>query len=372
MAKPASDGDTGKAPLRVVVVTPLGRGGRGGIDRLMDQLRAEFQERPPCGFDVAFVASRGPHALVLSPFYLLGTMLGLALRKAMRRVDLVHINLSQGGSVYRKIAIARLCRILAVPYVIHLHGSHFDRFWNSASPRLDRALSTLFSRAAVIVVLGNRWAGFVRQRLPEITDRIGVMPNACRDSSRPDSTKRDSGLVRILFLGELGRRKGVPQLVAALDRLRQNDNWCAVLAGDGDIQATRAALKALKLDARCSVPGWFGTDEVETLLRESDILALPSFDEGLPMSIVEACAHAMAIVATPIGAIEDIVTSNENGLLVQPGDVNGLADALTRLIDDPQLRARLGRNARSTFEERLNMTTYRRRLLDIWRQAAVR
>lgn len=372
MPKPSTEVDSRRALVRVVVVTPLGRGGRGGIDRLMDELRTEFETRPPEGLDVAFATSRGPHALVLSPFYLLATMLQLAVRKASGRVDLVHINLSQDGSAYRKMAIAGLCRMLNLPYVIHLHGSHFDRFWDCASPRLDRALTRLFSHAASIIVLGNHWSHYVGRKLPAAADRIVIMPTASRDVPLSQPKRDASRPVQILFLGQLGPRKGTPQLLAALDRIRQNDRWRTVLAGDGDIDAARAKLKALELDGRCTVTGWVSDEQVGMLLASSDILVLPSFDEGLPLSIVEACAHAMAIVTTPVGAIEDVIQPEQTGLLVPPGDSVALAEALERLVEDPSLRARLGRNARAVFEERLNIEACAKRLSEVWRQAAER
>jgi len=361
-----SAGEAGS--ISVVVFTPLGWKGRGGIDRMMDELRASF---PASRSDVAarFVTTRGPGHIVWSPFFLLCAMAQLCWLKLRGKADVVHINLASGGSVYRKLPLGALCHVLGVPYVLHLHGAEFHKFWDGASPWLDRALTRLFARAAAIIVLGNVWARYINRRLRSADDRIVILPNASRRPSAQSPAPAKTG-INIVFLGQLGARKGVPQLVAALDRIRGNAEWRATIAGDGEVTKTKSDVERLGLSDRIAIPGWVGDAQVQALLAAADVLVLPSFDENLPMSVVEACAHGLAIVTTPVGAVEDIIQNDENGLLVQPGNVDQLAAALARLVEAPELRARLGRNARAVYEDRLNLDAYTRRLLETWRNAA--
>jgi glycosyltransferase involved in cell wall biosynthesis len=87
------------------------------------------------------------------------------------------------------------------------------------------------------------------------------------------------------------------------------------------------------------------------------------------MTILEAFAQGIPVVATPVGVVPDVVVQNVNGLLVQPGDVHALADALAELIDNPALRQRLGASARRDHAARYEMNDYLSRLAKIWRQA---
>ena len=77
----------------------------------------------------------------------------------------------------------------------------------------------------------------------------------------------------------------------------------------------------LGLVSRVAVPGWVGSDGVERLIANSSILVLPSFVENLPMSVIEGMAAGLAVVATPVGAVEEIIEHEKTGLLIPPGDV---------------------------------------------------
>jgi glycosyltransferase involved in cell wall biosynthesis len=113
-----------------------------------------------------------------------------------------------------------------------------------------------------------------------------------------------------------------------------------------------------------------GPQGVADLLAQAHILVLPSFDENLPMSVIEGMAHELAIVTTPVGAVEDIIEDGVTGLLVPPGDAKALARALTRLITDTALRKALGRAAGAFHEEHLEIERYVVRLQRIWSETA--
>jgi glycosyltransferase involved in cell wall biosynthesis len=359
--------DRAPRPLHVVVVTPLGSGGQGGIDRLMDELRAGFRERNADKVDVVFSTSRGSGSLAFAPLYLAKTIFVLAARKIFRRVDLVHVNLSQGGSAYRKIVVAWVCRGLRIPYVLHLHGSHFHHFWDTAPPRLGRMLDRLFSHAAGTIVLGKFWADYIAGKTPLSKSCTIILPNATRSAVFDKPNDSADVPLRLLFLGEIGQRKGIPQLITALARLREHSGWHAVLAGNGDIDATRQRVSSLNMAERISVPGWVNDRGVRKLLQTADIFILPSFDENLPMSVIEAFAYGVAVIATPVGAVTDIVRDGETGLLVPPGDVDALTAALLRLLADADLRRRLGTNAKTFHTEKLEIGRYVDQLIAIWR-----
>jgi glycosyltransferase involved in cell wall biosynthesis len=366
----AGEGEVGRS-VHIFVVTPLGLGGRGGIDRLMDELRKIFDEGKSGNIEVVFSASRGPGRLVSAPIYFARTICALVVRKISGRVDVVHINLAQYGSAYRKIVIAWLCRRLNVPYVVHLHGSRFQHFWDAAPPWLDRALVQLFSHAACTLVLGTYWANYVATRAPAAASKIATFPTATRDKVRIRPESR-VGPIRILFSGKHGPRKGVRELTAALGRLADSPNWSATLTGNGEFDKTREEIAKLGLANRVTVPGWIDDDAFETLLSQADILVLPSHDENLPLSVVEAFACGIAVISTHVGALADIVQDEVTGLVVTPGDVDGLVAALDRLLGDPQLRKRLGQNARLLYEERLNLEHYTTRLIDTWRRTSLK
>jgi glycosyltransferase involved in cell wall biosynthesis len=97
---------------------------------------------------------------------------------------------------------------------------------------------------------------------------------------------------------------------------------------------------------------------------------LPSFAENLPLSIIEGMASGLAIVATPVGAVGDIVSDGETGLLVKPGDVDGLTEALTRTVTDPELRRRLGAAALAFHRQKLDVAPFTAAIERVWLEAA--
>src|SRR5204863_6670367 len=97
---------------------------------------------------------------------------------------------------------------------------------------------------------------------------------------------------------------------------------------------------------------------------------LPSFAENLPMSILEAFACGIAVIATPVGAVTDVITHETTGLLVPPGDVDALTDALRRLIADGKLREALGAAAKRDHAQYYEIGAYTSQLTAIWLKAA--
>jgi glycosyltransferase involved in cell wall biosynthesis len=264
--------------------------------------------------------------------------------------------------------LAKLLRLLGIPYVVQVHGANFNNFWKGTPQSIHRSIARFFENSGCVILLGEQIAADFIDENPRLAPLIRVIYNASRPV--PSSVRRQPENVRILFLGRIGTRKGVPQLIEALQMLDDLPGWDALIAGDGGVKESLTAVAARKLQHRVSVCGWLDQSAVEEALSGSSILALPSFEEALPMAIVEAFAHGLAVVATPVGAIAEIVKHRETGLLVEPGDVTGLALALTELLSDPELLQRLGRQARAFHAMHLDIDRQSSELVAIWKRLA--
>ena len=356
--------------LHVVVATPLGEGGHGGIDRVVDEIRHQLAAVQPDDIEVTFLTTRGRRHILLSPFYFGMALCQLMALRLCGRADVLHVNLSSHGSTVRKVLMCRLATMLNIPYIVHLHGSRFRAFYQNVGRMGRREILGMFDRAARIVVLGAVWRTFVTELSPNLSDRVDILPNATR--SPPSIGSREDRPVCVLFLGKVGKRKGVPQLVEAFSRLCDTPGWVGIIAGDGEVEPTQAEIERRGMTSRVTLTGWVAPAQVEAYLAKADILVLPSFDENLPMSVIEAMGYGLAVVATPVGAVADIITHNETGLLVPTGDSERLADAVGLLIGDPAMRERLGIKARAFHREHLNIDSYLPRLVTIWRAAAAK
>lgn len=354
--------------VHVLVATPSGTAGQGGIDRIMGGLKGELERQHQNAAEVEFRATRGPGHIAFAPLYLAGFLGRMLLRKAMGRLDLVHINLASGGSTHRKLQVARLARLLGVPYILHLHGGDYPNFWADDGGHRSRSIRAMFAGAARIIVLGRVWREFVAGRAPESASRIVVIPNA---APRPDRPRRGGGATtNILFLGRIHDLKGVPELGEALHNLRDRPDWHATIAGDGFVDEARAKAVDYGLGERVDIPGWVDGERVAELLAEADILVLPSHTENLPLSIIEAMAAGVAVVATPVGAVPDVVRDEETGLLVPVGDPVALTAALRRLLDDKALRQRLAAAGQALHRQALDIEPFALAIRGVWLDAA--
>jgi glycosyltransferase involved in cell wall biosynthesis len=225
------------------------------------------------------------------------------------------------------------------------------------------------SRASQIVVIGEYWRRYLVETLGVPGEIVTVIHNAA--PLPPEPAPRGNRKCRIVALGQLGARKGTPELIDALasSAMRELD-WEAVIAGNGDVEESRRRVVALGLQDRVQIPGWVDAATVAQLLASADVFTLPSHNEGLPVAILEAMSAVLPVVTTPVGAISELVIPGETGYLLTPGSATELAETLRRLVSDAALRVRLGRNGRKRVEQHFRIEATAERFVTIYRTLA--
>jgi glycosyltransferase involved in cell wall biosynthesis len=289
--------------------------------------------------------------------------------------NLLHVNITGRGSTMRKMALTAIARAVSLPYVLHIHDYDYAADVLSRGALMRRLVRGMFSAAAQIIVLGTEAERSLRAALGLGDMSVLVLPNATPDprpSPRAAARAAASDPVRLVFLGHLSARKGVPELLEALASPAMAAlPWRATLAGGGPVDEFRARASALGLAERVDFPGWIDQEAASALCAAADILVLPSHAEGLAMSVLEGMAHGLAVVTTPVGAHAEVIEPEKSGLLAPPGDVAALSTALKRLIDDSALRERLRAGARQRFLERFDVRSYAARLARLHVELAV-
>lgn len=284
---------------------------------------------------------------------------------ATRRVDVLHLHVSERGSLARKGFLLRAASAVGVPVVLHCHGAEFADELAGMSPRARGLVRSVFSRASEVAVLGM---GMVDTVVHAGADpaRVRVVPNPV---ALPDAVPdRPEGIeVPALFLGRLAQRKGASDLVRAVAGLQPEvqDRLRLRMFGDGPVEEVRALVDELGVGAAVSVRGWLSPDARDDELARAEVFILPSYNEGLPMALLEAMAWGVVPLVTPVGGIPAVVTDHGNGLLVTPGDTAAIAAALVELMADVALRSRLASAARVTAEGH-DVRSYVREWLSSW------
>lgn len=258
-----------------------------------------------------------------------------------KRISIVHLQVTTGLSIERELLTALIARSLRLPVVTQFHGAGQQDDYRKG-PAVHRLMyRTLIGVSDAILILGTngqRWISAIRP-----SARTAIVPNFVslhRDQETPPAQPP-----AVLFVGRLGQRKGVYDLLSALELLAGQGcvppTW---FVGDGELSAVRTRIERSEaLSGSVTVLGWKDQSTVTELMMSSTALVLPSYAEGLPLAILEAMALGRAVIATRVGDVEDAVVDGENGILLSPGDVPGLANAIREMVTHPVRAAEMGR-----------------------------
>jgi glycosyltransferase involved in cell wall biosynthesis len=356
-----------KVPSLILHVCPGGLEHGGGIGRMIGYMIDAWRETPNSP-SMRVLDTRGAGHIALSPWHLARS---LALIAALRRQrPLLHVHVAGRGSTIRKIIVVQFSRLLRLPIVLHLHDYNYRESLNRFPALVRHAAVAMFRASNQVVVLGQGDRNLAESVLNVDPRRLSVVPNAV--PAAPDRKRSEvNRTIRILFSGNPSRRKGLHDLIAALNIAPVRDlDWMLTVAGGGsETETFREMSRKAGLSDRISFTGWVGRDQVDSLLEAADVLVLPSYAEGMAMSVLEGMSHGLCIVCTPVGSLKDVVENEVTGLIVQPGEVGALSAALARAVMDPSLRARLGGAAVRHFAENFNAASYPERMLPIYRAA---
>jgi len=336
--------------------TPKG----GGMFKVADYLiQAQACSTPAGAAELRPLDTRGG-ANALYSFWVLATALARLVRGRLDgRLAGVHVNMAERLSLFRKSAVVVTSRALGIPVVLHLHAAQLHHFYRTLPRPLQALTRWVFSLPASCVVLGTAAKSFVIDELQVPADRVEIVINGVPEPTEARRKVVSHAVQRVLFVGNLSERKGVSDLLQALalpgfDAARLEVN----LAGGGDVQAYQARAKELGIDRFVRFEGWSDQTQVARLMARADVLVLASYDEGLPLVILEALANGVAVVCSPVGEIPSVLTHDVNACFVRPGDVAGLAAALQRVLQQPELMDTLEHNGRTLYEQQFSLTRF--------------
>jgi glycosyltransferase involved in cell wall biosynthesis len=309
----------------------------------------------------------------LNPFGELNTLRGLWHILKQVRPDIVH-NVTPKPVIYgTRVARALGARgiVNAISGFGHVYGSRSRLpFLRSL---LDRAYAGSFRPPNVrIIVQNDADRAEVLRLCSAAGDRVRLIPGSGVDLAQFQPAPEPAGVPTVLLPARLLRAKGIYEFATAAAELRRCGLSARfVVAGRLD-RANRGALSAMEVTQLAAASGvqWLGDClDMPRCLSEAHIVCLPTYyREGVPKALLEACAAGRAIVTTDIPGCRDVVRAGDNGLLVPPRDAAALAAALRQLLEDPQLRARMGRAGRARAEREFGIETVVRSHLELYRE----
>jgi glycosyltransferase involved in cell wall biosynthesis len=349
---------------------------RGGISTLIETIG----DRRPGNYEYRIIGThsdcKGSHEnetvrgkAAQAAVYFVGLLQIVAAILWYRR-KIFHVHLSQEGSALRKGLICLILRFSRSRYLIHTHAAE-DKLFHAWVPDVARRVILWgFRGSQYCLVLNQHWAEYYSQRLFLKPEQILILPNPADLPARvPDRTSGRK--LNILFLGRLGIRKGVFDLIRAFALLPEEvrQSCQLTLAGDGELQAARDLATETGCITEVKVTGWVSRSQVVQLLKEADVLALPSYAEGMAIAVLEGMGWGCAVITTSAGGSTAFLEDHRNCLLVEPGNIRTISEAIQTLYDNKEMRLALGSEARRTAEM-LSIDRYIDRLALIYQETA--
>ena len=277
------------------------------------------------------------------------------------------------------LAALEASRRTGVPNVVSIQGG--DGHWvGTCCATHKRAILAVLDHANKLLIGSRSFAGEVEDNHGTPIGRFTIVPGGVDTARfRPRDDWRAGELMNpaspaLLYHGRVDRRKGALDLVDAFAELIDADARAAapprlIISGIGpDSDAVRERVAELNLQAHVEQTGYAAYDDVPAIYRRADVFISPTYAEGFSNTILEAMSSGSAVVSTRSVGVVDCLRHEENGLLVEPGDVRELAAALRRILDDKALRARLAANALDEARRVYSWWTVANQIMDVYEQ----
>lgn len=343
-----------KDKILVISVNNLAKGGVASV--VTTFMQSEYLNS---NFDIHYFHSHDPKNFITKWISWIISVIYFPFLLLSGKFRVAHIHGSLKGSLFRKSFFLLWLKLFKVPTIYQCHAAQVEKYFNSKSEFQLKVIRVIFSLFTLRLCLGKKSVGLFEDKTNSKWD---VLFNPV-----PDITvlREKQDTCNFTFMGELTKRKGIDDLLEAFSQCN-NEHARLLVAGNGDIDTFKERCRTLGIENKVDFLGWINNSEKLQLLAKTDVVVLPSYAEGLPMSILEAMSVGLPVITTPVGAVEDAITARTHGLLIEPGNINDLCSALNELISDNEKREYLGNNAKSKFKQYFEVDVVAKKLAEYY------
>ncbi|GAB4031193.1 glycosyltransferase family 4 protein [Spirosoma jeollabukense] len=276
------------------------------------------------------------------PFFIIAFVKYLRLLIIDKDIKVIHMHGASYGSFYRKFLFFAAAKyFFSKKVVYHLHAAEFHVFYKNSDFLSKKMIASLINNSDSIVVLSTRWSNYVKETF---NPKYILVVNNPIEMPGNNFTYSADNQVKLLFMGRIGQRKGLFDL---LDVLTENhdryvNRLSLQIGGDGEVDKLKSYIQSNNLNDSVNYIGWANGDLKHRALSDCDVLILPSYNEGLPIAILEAMSYGKAIIATNVGGIPEVVKEGSNGFLIEPGDKLALKRNIDSILDDRSRLSKMG------------------------------
>lgn len=343
---------------------------RGGMTTVVESfLQHEF----PAPFKLTYIATHTEKNKIYNSFFFIKGLIRIIFFLLVKKPKIVHLHMSERGSFVRKYIIYKISKAFGTKIIVHTHGAEFHQYYLKASPKGKKRIVGMLKNVDKVIALGESWERTLKSIESE-TDTTIIMNSVALPQLVKNKDRRNS--FNILFLAVLIKRKGILDLIEASvpvikEASKNNKRISFQIAGDGELMETAKELIAsYGLGEFYQFHGWINEEQKKELLKETDLFVLPSYNEGLPLSILEALSYGIPIISTDVGSVNEAVIDGVNGYLIKPGDVQALSECLLGSLNTSAFE-KMGQASRELAERKFNHEIYFKKLEELYFQEVI-
>lgn len=334
---------------------------RGGISTLISEiLNSDLNS----DFAVEYIESqaedfKGFNKLILA----LKAVFLFVVKILTKNPSLVYVHIGSNASLYRESFFVVLAKIFGKKTVAHFHAGNVDEYLEKQSKSGRKFISWAIGQSDKLIAVSKDSAEKLQKLAPK--NEIEIIVNAIDTKPFEFSQNRfenRSTIVRLLFVGAMGKLKGETDLADAIKIIStKNTDFRVSFLGFGGENLQKYCAE-IRIENFIEFVGAVSLTERLAFFEKADIFVLPTYAEAMPMSVIEAMAAGLPIVSTTVGGIPELIEESEEGFLIEPANAQKLAEKLSILISDKDLRIKMGKKAQEKVGKELDFRVYTEKL----------
>lgn len=336
-----------KISSQILTIGPEHLNHRGGIGAVIDVYSRNFKK-------FKFIATyRGGNSFDKPLFFINSIYKLFSVLINDHEIKIVHIHGASYGSFYRKFILFIITKYIFKKKVIyHIHGGEYHLFYIKSNKLNKKFIKLFINNVDCLICLSNNWKCFFEKNFTP--KKIETVSNII-DYPNKDPYNKKSTIITLLFLGLISNNKGIFDLLKIIyeNKAKYTGRLRLIIGGNGETERLKDLIKCQQMEGIVEFVGWIAGKEKTSWLQKANIYILPSYNEGVPISILEAMSYSQAIISSNVGGIPEIVILEKNGILIEPGNLEEIKSAIDFYIEHPEIIEVYGNESKSITKKYL-------------------
>lgn len=314
-------------------------------------------------YEIVFIPTHIEKNKILVSLYFAHAYIRIIMAVLTKKIKIAHLHTAERGSFYRKAILVRTLKKMGLKTIMHHHAAEFEQFYAASSDKKRKFIQNTLELTDLNIVLSERLVPMIKDKASKA--KVEVLYNAVGTYDTNPYNPQGRG---IIFLGRLGQRKGAYDLLASIKAIDPyiDSDIRFYLCGDGEIDKIKDKANEMAIEHRIAYIGWIEKEDKNRIFKDTMINVLPSYNEGLPMSILETMAYGIPNISTNIASIPEVIQPSVNGELITPGDIDALSNTLLKLINSVEIRKKYSLNSYNLITHKFSLASHIEKVKQIY------